>query len=556
MSLSFRERWVYAGLAALLILISLSTLGHRPLFNSDEGRYAEIPREMLQGGDWVIPHLNGLAYIEKPPLQYWATALSFWMLGESEFAARLYGALTSFGTVALVWLLGTRIRGTQVGWCAAAALCGMLIFVALGQLLTLDMSLSFYMTLSLAGFLLAQHAAENSTSSSGSARRWILLAWTGAALGVLTKGLVAAAIPAAVLILYSSLTRDFAPWRRLSWQWGLPLFLGITVPWHWLASLRLPDFLQFFFVHEHFARYLTPSADRQESWWFIGAVFLAGSVPWTLPTLRVVVRGWRERRATIGQFNPAFFLWVWVVFVGVFFSLSDSKLMPYILPAMPPLAILIAFLPVATLKRDFLKTAAFTAIAGAALLYASFQWPALVASSDRSAYFLPLANPLRPIAALLMVTGAFVLVQRSHDVTRDATRAGVFLGAGWCLAWLLLVRTAALVAPIYSGVELAARFPATAGDAPLYSVGTYDQTLPFYLRRTVTLVMFRGELDYGLKHAPSAEIADLDKFISLWSAQTRAFAVMDIGTFKKLTERGVPMRSLGQNVQRVLVARQ
>jgi 4-amino-4-deoxy-L-arabinose transferase-like glycosyltransferase len=555
LSLSVRERWLYAGLASLLVLMSLSTLSMRPLFNSDEGRYAEIPREMLHGSDWVIPHLNGLAYIEKPPLQYWATAMSFAVLGESEFAARLYGALTAFGTAALVWLLAARLRGKEVGWRAAAALSGMLIFVALSQLLTLDMSLTFYMTLSLVGFLLAQHAAGGSTSNAHAQSRWMLLAWTGAALGVLTKGLVAAAIPAAVLILYSLLTRDFVPWRRLSWRWGLPLFLALTVPWYWLASLRLPDFLQFFFVHEHVARYLTPSADRQEPWWFIGAVFLAGSVPWTLPTLRVVAGGWRERGASSGKFNAAFFLWIWVVFVGVFFSLSDSKLMPYILPAMPPLAILIALLPSGTLKRDFRNTAALTAIAGAALLYASFHWPALVASSDRSAYFLPLAKPVRQIAALLIVTGAFVLVQRSRDATRDATHAGIFLGAGWCLTWLLLVRAAALVTPIYSGIDLAKAFPAAASDAPLYSVGTYDQTLPFYLRRTVTLVKFRGELDYGLKHAPNAEIADLDEFISLWTAQSSAFAVMDIGTFKNLAERGVPMRNLGQNVQRVLVAR-
>jgi 4-amino-4-deoxy-L-arabinose transferase-like glycosyltransferase len=418
------------------------------------------------------------------------------------------------------------------------------------------MSLTFYMTLSLVGFLLAQHAADGATSGSTHApRAWMLLAWIGAALGVLTKGLVAAAIPAAVLILYSLLTWDFAPWRRLAWARGLPLFLVVTVPWHWLATLRLPDFLQFFFVHEHLARYLTPSADREEPWWFFGAVFLAGSVPWTLPTLRVVAGGWRERTASPGKFNAAFFLWIWVVFVGVFFSLSDSKLMPYILPAMPPLAILIALLPPGTLKRDFRNTAAVTAIAGAALLYASFHWPALVASSDRSAYFLPLAKPVRQLAALLLVTGAFVLVQRSRDAARDATRAGVFLSAGWCLAWLLLVRAAALVAPIYSGVDLAAAFPAAASDVPLYSVGTYDQTLPFYLHRTVTLVKFRGELDYGLKHAPNVEIADLDEFISLWKAQSSAFAVMDIGTFKNLVERGVPMRNLGQNVQRVLVAR-
>ena len=104
LGLAPRERWIYGALAALLTLLWLATLAARPLFNPDEGRYAEIPREMQSGGDWVVPHLNGLAYIEKPPLQYWATALSFRVLGPSEFAARLYTALTALGTILLVWL--------------------------------------------------------------------------------------------------------------------------------------------------------------------------------------------------------------------------------------------------------------------------------------------------------------------------------------------------------------------------------------------------------------------------------------------------------------------
>ena len=118
----------------------------RPLFNPDEGRYAEIPREMAGGGDWVIPHLNGLAYVEKPPLQYWATALSYRALGPSEFAARLYTALAALCTLGVVAATARRLWGPQAGWHAAAVLAGMLMFVVLGQLLTLDMSLSFYMT--------------------------------------------------------------------------------------------------------------------------------------------------------------------------------------------------------------------------------------------------------------------------------------------------------------------------------------------------------------------------------------------------------------------------
>jgi 4-amino-4-deoxy-L-arabinose transferase-like glycosyltransferase len=380
----------------------------------------------------------------------------------------------------------------------------------------------------------------------------MLLAWIAAALGVLTKGLVAAAIPAAVLILYSLLYRDFAPWRRLHLSWGLPLFLGIAVPWHWLAARRLNDFLQFFFVHEHFKRYLTPIAERVEPWWFFCAVFLAGTVPWTVSALRVVAAGWRRRDAAPAQFNPIFFLWIWVVFIIVFFSLSDSKLMPYILPAVPALALLIAALPVTTLKRDFLITAVMTTILGLVLMVATFKWAAIIPVSERSTTFLSLASPLRTIAALLMVSGAFVWTQGA----RDATRAAVFLGVGWCLAALLLVRSAALVAPIFSGVDLAAALPAAERDAPIYSVGTYDQSLTFYLGRPVTLVRYRGELDYGLTKAPEREITDLAEFLDLWAKQSRAYAVMDRKTFEKLKEREVPMRIIGRNVDQVLVVRE
>jgi 4-amino-4-deoxy-L-arabinose transferase-like glycosyltransferase len=538
-----RERWLYVGLAALLVVVWLATLANRPLFNPDEGRYAEIPREMLSGGDWVIPHLNGLDYIEKPPLQYWATASMYRLFGVSEFSARLYTALAALGTVALVGLLGARLGGRETGWRAAAVLAGMIMVIVLGQLITLDMSLTLYMTASLTGFLLAQRPG-------GANLKWMLMAWIGAALGVLTKGLVAAAIPAAVLVIYSLCCRDVSPWRRLRLSWGLPLFLGIAVPWHWLASLRLDDFLHFFFVHEHFARYLTKVADREEPWWFFGMVFLIGTVPWTVPALRVIFSGWRDR-ALKGSFSPTFFLWIWVVFVCVFFSLSDSKLMPYILPAMPALAVLIAMLPIATLRQDFLITAVLTAIVGLGLGIASFYLPALVPESPNRPYFLNLAKPLREVAALLLVSGVFVWVQGA----RDATRAGVFLGVGWCLAGLLLMTTATLVAPIYSGFDLAKALPPADRDAPLYSVRTYDQSLTFYLQRTVMLVGYRGELDYGLRRAPNGEIADVDEFLRLWDSQTRAYAVMDKRTFSNFKERGVPMRMVGQNVGQVMVAR-
>jgi 4-amino-4-deoxy-L-arabinose transferase-like glycosyltransferase len=511
-----RERWSYACLAALVAIVWLATLKDRPLFNPDEGRYAEIPREMLSGGDWIIPHLNGLAYIEKPPLQYWATAASLRVFGQDEFGARFYTGLTALLTVAAVWGVAFSLWNERTAWRAAASLSAMLLFLVLGQLLTLDMSLTFYMTLGLGGFLLAQRPL--SSGAAGRGVPWMLLAWIAAALGVLTKGPVAAAIPAAVLILYSLYSRDYGPWRRLRVVTGLPLFLAIAVPWHWLAAVRQPDFLDFYFVHEHVARYLTPVADRQESWWFFAAVIL----------------------------------WIWVIFVVVFFSLSDSKLIPYVLPAMPALALLISALPRRALQRDMLLTAWLTLIVAAGLGLASFYGPRLIAQSDRSAYFLLLAKPLRNIAVVLLVSGAFVLARRGRDSTRDA----VFLGVGWCLGGLLLVRAATLVAPVYSGAGLAAALRGADGQSPLYSVGTYDQTLPFYLRRTVRLVAYRGELDYGLQHDPGAEISSIEAFLGEWSAQTSAYAVMEAGMFNDLKSRGVPLREVARDVHRVMAARQ
>jgi 4-amino-4-deoxy-L-arabinose transferase-like glycosyltransferase len=548
-----RARWTYLGLSALVAMLWFAMLPLRPLFNPDEGRYAEIPREMLAGGDWVIPHLNGLAYIEKPPLQYWATAAALSVFGHGEFAARFYPACCALATLSVVWLVAWTLWQTAAAWRAAAVLSSMVLFVVLGQLLTLDMSLTFYMTLSLAGFLLAQPRSVESGAVSPSPsrqRRWILVAWAAAALGVLTKGLVAAAIPAAVLLLYSAYSRDFSPWRRLHAAVGLPLFLVIAVPWHWIAALRMPEFLQFFFVHEHFARYLTPSADREEAWWFFAAVFALGSFPWTLPALRVVAVSWR-RRAPRGQFDPVLFLWIWVVFICVFFSLSDSKLIPYILPAMPGLALLVAASPAHAQRRDVWVTALLTLVAACAAGAASFYGPRLLAPDDRSHYFGLLARPLAEIAALLATSGLYVLLKRR----RDPTQAAVVLGVGWCLAGLMLMRAAGVVAPLYSGVTLARAVGAVPPEVPVYSIRLYDQTLPFYWQHTFKLVAYRGELDFGLRRDPQTEIPTVAEFVDEWRRLPEGFAIMETSMFDDLEGEGVPMREVARDVRRVLVAR-
>jgi 4-amino-4-deoxy-L-arabinose transferase-like glycosyltransferase len=354
----------------------------------------------------------------------------------------------------------------------------------------------------------------------------------------------------AVLVLHTAYTRDFRPWRRASIASGLPLFLALTVPWHWLAARRLPDFLEFFFVHEHLARYLTPSADRQEPAWFFIAVMVAGTLPWTLAALRALATGWRRRPMDAG-FDVGVFVWIWVIFVVGFFSLSDSKLIPYVLPALPGLALLVAVVPEPVWQRDVSMTAGIALVTALALLGAAFYGPRFVPATARGQCFLPLFGSLPAIAALFGASGAFVLLSRHRDSTRDT----VLLGAGGCLAVLLIARAAAAVAPIYSGATIALSAGALSPTSPIYTLQTYDQTLPFYWRRTVELVSYRGELDYGLTRDPSAQIGDVAQFLAQWRALPEGYALMENRLFEKLTASGVPMREIAHDVNRVLVAR-
>jgi 4-amino-4-deoxy-L-arabinose transferase-like glycosyltransferase len=353
-------------------------------------------------------------------------------------------------------------------------------------------------------------------------------------------------------VIYTLVTRETGAWRRLEFKAGIPLFLAVTVPWHWLAASRLPDFLQFFFIYEHFARYLTPSAGREEAVWFFGAVFLAGSLPWTVSALRILFGGWRARGVP-GEFNHALFLWLWIVFVIGFFTLSDSKLIPYILPAMPAVALLIGTLPPATLRRDLIATAIIMGLVAAILVVASATLPKWIGASPRSPYFLQLSRPLLAVAAVLAISAAYAMLRRAGGVTGRA----VFLGVGWCLGVLLLMRAASAVGPIYSGYSLAAALPADLSpDVPIYSVATYDQSLPFYLARTVRLVAVHGELDYGLRHAPAGAELGLAEFVDSWSTAGQAYAIMEPDMFDELKSAAVPMRETHRDLQRVLVSRQ
>ncbi|MEA2602948.1 MAG: hypothetical protein QOF89_3940 [Acidobacteriota bacterium] len=318
------------------ILLFFGGLGTIPLLDPDEGRYAEIPREMLLRGDFVTPRLNGVLYFEKPPLYYWLNAVALAALSRPEIASRLTGAGCGLAGLGLAWLLGLSMGGRRTGLQAAIVLGTTPLYVALARTAIIDMTVTFFLSATLTCFWLAQEK----DGDRGARPLWYG-AFVSAALATLSKGLIGIVIPGAVVFLFLLFTRRWQVLRRVPWVGGPLLFLAIAVPWHVLAAQRNPDFLWFYFIHEHFLRYATPIADRQQPFWFFGPVVVLGMLPWSglLPAIVTLFRRCPER---LRDCPHLVFLACWAGFVILFFSVSRSKLVPYVLPAFLPLAVLVS----------------------------------------------------------------------------------------------------------------------------------------------------------------------------------------------------------------------
>lgn len=544
-----RSRSVQAILGLAVFAIAwFALLGIRPLYEPDEGRYAEIPREMLAGAGYVIPHLNGLAYLEKPPLQYWLTAAAMHTFGENEFAARLVTGLAGFASLLMVCSLAARLWGVRAAWRAGALLPGSSLFMLLSHQLTLDMLLTFWLVLALSCFIRAQIVREGPVAS----RRWMLGCWAGMAGAVMTKGLIGVLIPAATLLLYALLQRDFDIFRRLELRWGPLLFAVLVAPWFVLAAHGNKAFLEFFFVREHFERYLTTVEHRVQPWWFFLLVLGIGVLPWIGQALGVL---WTDGRQRVprGRFDPVRLLWVWCLFILVFFSLSESKLIPYILPAIPALALLCARHEPRAKERILLPGALLTAllavILATMLVVATHGGHAHTAWATMEAFSRPLA-----LLAAFLLGGAALSVWYWRE--GRSTQAMGTLCMGWCLGCSALLGGSGQGDPLFSGRALAQTLRQQAPpSASVFNVANYDQTLPFYLGRTVIPVAYRGELDFGLTQAPQLGIDTMEEFKTRWMQLEVAFAVMPSAQFAALSAESLPMRFIARSGNSILVAR-
>lgn len=302
------------------------------LFEPDEGRYAQIPREMLTRGDWLVPTLQGEPYLDKPPLFYWLVMLSYSVFGYHDWAARLIPALAVQAVVALAYLFGRRHLGNRAAFWGTLTLALLPGFCGMGRLLTMDSLFTLWVTLSL-------FAAWNATAASRLRWGWWLTAACASALGVLTKG------PAALVLLVPPLWLQ----RRLSgsgarigvrgWLTFAAVVLTLNLPWYVTVTLRLPQFAGYFFWQHNILRFAEPFDHLEPVWYFV-PVLLGGFMPATLFLVGFVRFLLSERDEHAAQRSQALgYLLLAAGWCVLFFSLSGSKLPTYIMPAFPPLAL-------------------------------------------------------------------------------------------------------------------------------------------------------------------------------------------------------------------------
>ncbi len=534
----------FAILAALAVLVVFDNLG-RPLANPDEGRYAEIAREMAESGDWVTPRLNGFKYFEKPPLQYWATAAAIRLLGPGEVAARLYVALAGLATLAIVGYTGRRLHSGEAGLLAVLALLSSPYFMALGGIVTLDMGLTLWTTAALSALLIAGQAPDPSGR-----RKWLLAGWAAMALAVLSKGLVGLVIPAAAVALHALVARDWRSLLRLEWARGLPLFLAIAAPWFVAVSLANPEFASFFFIHEHFTRFLSTAHHRVEPAWYFLPILFAGFLPWMFALPAAAAGAWREERRLPG-WRPRTFALVAAGFVVAFFSASGSKLPAYILPAFPPLALVLGrYLAEAPPRRLALWVAPVSAVA---LALAALAWRSPGRAREewlRALYADAQGWALAGIAVLFVAAIAAALL-----LARNRRWLGMAVLALGTVVLIECVEEAYEgFSPRQSGQAVAAKMrPWLAPGTRVYSVRHYDQTIPYYIGRTVTLVDYTDEFELGQRMEPGRHLPDLESFREEWLRPGEALAIMHPDTYETFKAQGLPAQRLHEDPRRVLV---
>ncbi|MBP2645548.1 MAG: hypothetical protein H6Q75_988 [Firmicutes bacterium] len=321
------QRLGYSFLLVVLISawILLFNLGGLPLTDPDEPVYAETAKEMIQFNDYLSPRIFGEFWYDKPPMYYWLAAGSFKLFGISEFTARFPSALAGILCVLAVYVSACRLFNERAGMLSALVLATSLEFFYVAKGSVTDMTLTLFLTVALLAFL---------------EKRYYLF-YIGAALATVTKGPIGLVFPGTIIFLHWLLHRNFKEIWKMKLPAGILIYMVIAVPWYWLMYQHHgADFIDTFFGFHNFVRFTQPEHNETSAWYFFVPVLIAGFMPWTAVMVQAL---WRVLTEGTRSWRSHSFLLVWAAFIFVFFSISQTKLVSYILPVFPPLAMLVGW---------------------------------------------------------------------------------------------------------------------------------------------------------------------------------------------------------------------
>jgi len=465
-----------AGFCAFLFFYGLGQFG---LIGADEPRYAQVAREMLQRHDWITPVLGGRPWLEKPPLYYWQAIVAYRILGVSDWAARLPSAIDATFLVLAVYFFLRRFQpGFELDGALMAASSGGIMGFA--RAASMDMALAAAFTMALLSWW----------TWHDTGKRMYLASFYGLlALGTLAKGPVAPFLAFLVIASYAAAVRELRLLLKTFWLPGIILFCVVALPWYFAVQARNPEFFREFIVEHNLGRFSKNLYHHTEPFWFYLPVTALALLPWTVFAIAGFARSlrkWRASRTANGasQGDPEYRLRIfstcWLVVPVIFFSISQSKLAGYILPAIPAGALLLADYLRHRLEQNHARAVAPWLIILHALLAAAPIVPALLIAYLITQHRLPGGQPM-----LVALAVAFLLC------------AGIALTLGRKNG-LRMLRFVTLI-PVVLTVGAVMKLGSQALDATLSARPLAAELATVEMRqRPLAVYHIRRELEYGL----------------------------------------------------------
>lgn len=486
------ERWLPAFAFLFAAFLLFVHLGDAPLLSPDEGRNAEVAREMRESGAWLVPTYDGLTYLDKPAFYFKTVALSFALFGESEAVARLSSALFALSLLAALFLFCRRAYDTRTASLAVLAVAATPLYWAFARIVIFDMTLAFFVCSAIFACYLAEEYEGRQRD------RWYRLGALAAGFATLVKGPVGFIVPSLVVVAFNKVDGREGTLRRcFAWPNWL-IFLAVVLPWFVGVSLQCPDFPYYGIMKESVSRFTTTEFRRTQPFYFYAVIIASCFFAWSLLLPESIVAAWRARRRWS---RPDRLFIVWAVVVVAFFSVSQSKLPGYILTAVVALGVLAARVFALALANGEGRAAAIVHRGTVALFAFAAPVAVVLATAASDALWLERVLGLKRKTAEFLQPGLLAMVVSLGVVTALAAfgwrrrNFKVAFAAFLSFPALLISLNFGLLADYAdsrSGRRLAAHMPDLPAEVEIACLDCLPNGLPFYLKRLITVVSDEG----------------------------------------------------------------